>query len=230
MSYCIKCGKPNTGTARFCTTCGATLTGKSQTTGSAESPTGKKPEQGNKIKWIIIGGLAVLLTTAVAYYIFILSTIKTDTTVAPAPSVRVSDRVPLKPAIQETEVTLSQSEVDIISRKIYEFYDYEAKEDIPNLFSYYQFPLDRYYQLYNVSYDKLHKMMIEAFKGKLYYHNIKINWNYSTVQKLSTGGFKVLLSAIYTYASESNDDRKSKNIHLVILMNNNYKITSIYSD
>ncbi len=238
MAYCVKCGKPNNSASKFCTGCGATLTGIPEVNVSATGPLIKEKKNRKITNWII-GSLAVLLTAAVAYFIFfyrekttenriVENSGKTNTTSSRTPEVKVSDPAPLKP--EEPEITLSQAEIDIISRRINEFYEYETKEDIPNLFSYYHFPLDRYYDLYNVSYDKLHKMVTEAYNGKLYYHNIKINWNYSTVQKISTGGYKVLLSAIYTSASQSYEDKKSKYIHLVILMNNNYEITSIYSD
>ena len=71
-------------------------------------------------------------------------------------------------------------------------------------------------------------MVAEAFNGKLYYHSINIKWSYSSVQKLSSGGYKALLFAEYTSASQSGDDRKTQNIHLTIIMNNNYEITSIF--
>ena len=71
-------------------------------------------------------------------------------------------------------------------------------------------------------------MVTEAFNGKLFYHNIDIKWNYSQVQKLAEGGYKVLMFAEYTSASEDQADQKMKNINLVIILNDAYKITSIY--
>jgi len=140
----------------------------------------------------------------------------------------VSDPAPLKPGTQNNKLTISQNEVDNVSRRIDEFYRYEKDEDVTNLLSYYHFPLDRYYQIYNVGYEKLHKMVIDAFNGSLYYHNINIKWDSSSVQKLGSGGYKALLFAEYTSASQADDNRKSQNLHLTIIMNDNYEITSIY--
>jgi hypothetical protein len=71
-------------------------------------------------------------------------------------------------------------------------------------------------------------MVVDAYNGKLYYHKIDIKWNYSSVQKLPSGDFKILLFADYTSASQTGEDRKTKSIHLAIILNNNYQITSIY--
>jgi len=239
MAYCIKCGKQNPDTAKFCTGCGGALVAKQETTPAANYPKESAPTKGKKINWVIFASLGTLLLAAAVYFIFLNKEKSKDnpvvdndeqqnTTESTIPVATDSDPVPLKPGTQNTELTISQTEVDNVSRRIDEFYQYETKEDIPNLLSYYRFPLDRYYQLYNVSYSKLHKMVAEAFNGKLYYHSINIKWSYSSVQKLSSGGYKALLFAEYTSASQSGDDRKTQNIHLTIIMNNNYEITSIF--
>lgn len=241
MSYCIKCGKQNPASAKFCTGCGGALFAKRENTSATSYLTESNPAKGKKINWVIFTSLGILLIAAAVYFIFLNKeknkdnpvsdkTEQKNTNETSIPKVTDSDPVPLKPGTQNAEITISETEVDNVSRRIDEFYKYETSEDIPNLLSYYKFPLDRYYQLYNVSYEKLHKMVAEAFNGELYYHNINIKWNYSSVQKLSSGGYKALLFAEYTSASQSGVDRKTQNIHLTIIMNNNYEITSIFSN
>jgi hypothetical protein len=124
--------------------------------------------------------------------------------------------------------SISAAEKSSATAIITAFYDAENNEDVPLLLSYYHFPVDRYYQLYNVGYDQLNKMVVDAFNGRLYYHNINIKWNYCTVQKLPSGNIKVLLYADYTSASERQDDRITRNLHLVILLDEEMKITAIY--
>ena len=239
MSYCTKCGKQNSDSAKFCTSCGGTLIANQNSQPKMDYLKESQPIRGNKINWVLIGSLVTLLVAVAVYFIFF-NKVKKDTQVTNnnteqkdtaqplAPTVIDSDPAPLNPGTTTVELTISQTEIDNVSRRIDEFYKYETDEDITNLLSYYRFPLDRYYQLYNVSYNKLYKMVAEAYNGKLYYHSINIKWNYSSVQKLSIGGYKALLFAEYTSASQSGDDRKTQNIHLIIIMNNNYEITSIY--
>lgn len=245
MTYCTKCGKQNPDTAKFCTGCGATF-------GARAAEQSKTPYSVNrdsvtvnskKSNWVLWGGLAFVAVAIAIYFLLInkgsnteqasetqTGVIVADTIVAiaPAPIPTTSKAVPLNPSTQSTEVTISQDEVDNVSRRIDEFYKFENSEDVSNLLSYYRFPLDKYYQLYNVSYDKLHKMVTDAFNSTLYYHNIVVQWNYSSVQKIGSGRYKTLLTAEYTSASKSQNDKKVQIIHLVIIMNDNYEITSIY--
>ncbi|MCX6318987.1 MAG: hypothetical protein NTW29_17040 [Bacteroidetes bacterium] len=123
---------------------------------------------------------------------------------------------------------LDPGEREQILNTITAFYDAENNEDVSTLLSHYAFPVERYYQLYNVGYDQLHKMVVDAYNGKLYYHNIDIKWDYSTIAKTESGAYKVLLYADYTSASEAADDRVTRRLHLVLLLNEFEKITAIY--
>lgn len=236
MAYCTKCGNTVADTAKFCTKCGNTISAL-PTPGSetAYSPVYEPAKKSNSTAWIIAG--AIVLTGAIIAYVFytknstpapvVENNISGDS-VAVATVIKDSPPVPLNPETKEVETAITQVEIDQVSKKIQEFYDYENKEDVSNLLSYYEFPLVRYYNIYDVSYDKLYGMVTEAFNGKLFYHNIDIKWNYSQVQKLAEGGYKVLMFAEYTSASEDQGDHKTKNINLVIILNDSYKITSIY--
>jgi hypothetical protein len=248
MTYCTQCGKQNPDTAKFCTGCGTTLKVKpDQSTPVADQRDAEyeklfgRPHGKKKNTWIIISVIAVLGLGAGAYFIFfnnkkpaekkVADTVKKDSTIIQPPAVQqtASDPVPLnQERYQEQKMEISQYETDQVTKTIQGFYDAEDKEDVTSLLGYYRFPLDRYYQLYNVGYDKLHKMVVDAYNGKLYYHKIDIKWNYSSVQKLPSGDFKILLFADYTSASQTGEDRKTKSIHLAIILNNNYQITSIY--
>ena len=247
MIYCTKCGKQNLDYAKFCTGCGYGLSGKVQST----SPPLKEPEKGaepkkNKHTVLLLSVALLVITVIAAYFIFFnkkkegqivdkdngsgKELVVQPSTDIPRNNTKKSDSkpVPLNPGSQSDNASISPTEVDNVSRRIDEFYSHENDENVTKLLSYYRFPLDQYFQLYNVSYDQLHKMVTEACNGKLYYHSINIKWNYSSVQKIGSIGYKALLFAAYTSASQSQDDRKTKDIHLTIMMNNNYEITAIY--
>lgn len=236
MIYCTKCGNAIPETAKFCTKCGNNVAGLSRTESQTVYPVASAPEKkGNKTALIIVA--AILLVGGVIGFIIYSKSSGTESetanpatgdSVAVSTIVKDSPPAPLNPETKTVETEITQAEIDQVSKKIQEFYDYENKEDVSNLLSYYEFPLVRYFNIYDVSYDKLYGMVTEAFNGKLFYHKIDIKWNYSQVQKLAEGGYKVLMFAEYTSASEDQADQKMKNINLVIILNDAYKITSIY--
>ena len=236
MAYCTKCGNTVADTAKFCTKCGNTISViPASVPETTYNPVYEPAKKSNTRAWIIAG--AIVLTGAIIGYVFytknsnpaseVVNNISADSVAGPA-VVKDSPPVPLNPEKKEIQAEITQVEIDLVSKKIQEFYDYENKEDVSNLLSYYEFPLVRYFNIYDVSYDKLYGMVTEAFNGKLFYHKIDIKWNYSQVQKLAEGGYKVLMFAEYTSASEDQADHKMKNINLVIILNDAYKITSLY--
>ncbi len=248
MLFCNKCGKPNSDNAKYCIGCGGVLTVISQQKPSGLTDTQQQIAAGIRKKsltiTLLLAGIFVIGTATAVYFIFFNkdkkgpelkisenSVKKPDTLENSTASVPIASKpVPLKLETKETVLTISPNEVDEISKKIDDFYKAETEENVTGLLSYYRFPLERYYDLYNVGYDQLYKMVTEAYNGKLYYHHIDINWQYSSVQKLSTGDYKALLFAEYTSASQSEEDRKTQNLHLIIQMNNEYEITSIYKN
>lgn len=257
MTYCTSCGKQNPPANKFCIGCGKPLHTTAVPPvqqKQPEQPASISPSAGyerpaaataasNKINWIILGIVLALGLAAGVYFIFFnkkgsskkeeVSVPAQDSTALPAPATPAepvaSDAVPLNPdqgQVQKMEIT--PAETDQVTQTIQQFYDAEDKEDITALLSHYRFPLDQYYQFSNLDYDQMHKKVVDAFNGKLYYHKIDIKWDYSSVQKLPSGDYKVLLYADYTSASQSGDDRKTKSIHLTIILDNSYQITSIY--
>jgi len=69
MAFCTKCGKSNSDNARFCTSCGSTLT-----TGIPEIPktaiTQDAKPSGKKNYWPLFLVIAALLVATGAYFIF----------------------------------------------------------------------------------------------------------------------------------------------------------------
>jgi hypothetical protein len=241
MNYCTRCGKQNPDSNKFCIGCGTLLKANPLNTDYSTELFAKTATT-KKGPWLILGVIGLLGLATGGYFIIsskkgtpkdAVSDNKTVTkdTVSSPPTVKQkpSDPVPLiKDQVEEQKVEITAYETDRVTNTVESFYDAEDREDITTLLGYYSFPLDRYYQLYNVGYDQLHKMVTDAYNGKLYYHKIDIKWNYSTVQKLPSGDYKVLLYADYTSASENEADRKTRNIHLTIILDSNYQITSIY--
>ncbi|MBK8300440.1 MAG: YARHG domain-containing protein [Chitinophagaceae bacterium] len=64
MAFCTKCGKQNLDNAKFCTSCGATLTLV------AATPVPLLPVSKNKNNWILIAIIAILVLSIGAYFIF----------------------------------------------------------------------------------------------------------------------------------------------------------------
>jgi len=71
MAFCTKCGKSNSDNARFCTSCGSTLT-----TGIPEIPktaiTQDAKPSGKKNYWPLFLVIAALLVATGAYFIFLI--------------------------------------------------------------------------------------------------------------------------------------------------------------
>lgn len=66
MGYCIKCGKQNTETAKFCIGCGATLTAQGSTPTSSQTPV----RSSNRNLWLILGIIIFLGIGTGAYFMF----------------------------------------------------------------------------------------------------------------------------------------------------------------
>lgn len=207
-----------------------------------------------KTTWIIVGIIVFLGLAAGIYFLFFnkkgnntgsekveladstsvgpvyqdLETPAADTVAANYPS--ASAAVPLNPGNTNEEVTITQTEVDEISQVIKDFYQCENNEDVSCLLNRYSFPVSRYYQLYNVGYDDLHKLFTESFVEKLSYHHITLKWEYSTIQKIGDG-YKAVVNADYEFVrSASPDESRSRSIQIIIYFNAARKVTSIYEN
>lgn len=246
---CDKCGSMNAPSVKFCVNCGTALSKSSQPAPAPVVEYTNNPVADAKkssVNTWILAAILLIGTGTAAYFIFfnkkdkepevntagVVSSSKDDTASTPVAADPVpadSKPKPLNvPAPTVVEVEITQEEIDAVSARVQEFYNYENDENVTQLMTYYQFPLDRYYNLYNVSYDKLHSMIISAFNEQLYYHHIDIKWNYGTVQKQSNGNFRVKLFAEYTSSKEDESDRKTRNLELIIILNERHKITSIH--
>ena len=253
MPFCTICGKQNPDTAKFCTGCGVTLVAKQETTVQAAFPLEKGRAKKKKPNWILIGSLGALAVAIGVYFIFFNKNkngdeSKTDVTteqtvsspvvdsivaITATPQPSVSEAVPLNNGVQSGEVAISKAEVDNVSQALKKFYQCENDGDISCLLNNYNFPVNRYYQLNNVSYEDLHKLFTESFTEKLSYHFINIKWDYCTVQKDADGyyGYKAVLYADYSFTRQNTpDENRSRSIQVVIFMNSNYKITAIYEN
>lgn len=74
MNYCIKCGKQNTESAKFCTGCGSTLTIKKQAVPQvSETEPFSPPKQFAKRTWILISVFALLGIAVAVYFLFLKS-------------------------------------------------------------------------------------------------------------------------------------------------------------
>lgn len=257
MSYCIKCGKGNTDTAKFCTGCGtmlqnsAGLTAPANKQSTVEYP-GDNSEaiSANRRKWVVICIITLAALGAGAYFIFFArkerdaaaeSPVPTnispviDTVIIPAATPIDSLAEAIMPAPFTTSKaaavdTVSQMEVNTVLEQLRNFYQCENDEDIPCLLRHYHFPVDRYYQLNNVAYDDLHKLFTESFAEKLVYHQIAIKWDYCTVT-YGGKGYKIILYADYQFRIRSSpDEARSRSIQIIIYMGIDYLITGIHEN
>jgi len=253
MSYCTKCGKQNLDTAKFCTGCGATLLAKAGM--SPSSPSVNYPEAFAEKKkevatttWLL-AGILLLVAAAGAYFIFFNKKKEKADAVTETPPVdtpqpqadtaiaveynitpAISQPVPLSPGNSDNELVMTESEVKTVSQELENFYQCENNNDIGCLLNNYSFPVNRYYQLYNVGYDDLHKLFTESFNEKLSYHHITIKWGSSTLQK-TTEGYKAILYADYEFTrANTPDEQRNRSIQIIIFMDTNYKITTIYEN
>jgi len=249
MAFCTKCGKQNAPTAKYCTGCGEELVTKTDQLVQPALIAKKKSTANKKLNIGVIVSLSLLAVAAGVYFIFFYKSKKPEeknviantekaaipppadtTAVYEQPPKTVSEAVPLNPQIQDSQSSITQTEVDNVSQILKKFYQCENDEDISCLLDHYDYPLSRYYQLYNVSYEDLHKLFTESFNEKLSYHFIAIKWEYSTVQK-SGDGYKAVLYADYNFVRQKEPgENRSRSIQVIIFMNSNYMITDIYEN
>jgi hypothetical protein len=212
------------------------------------------PAKKRKTIWIIIAIIGFLGLVSGAYFLFfdkkgnnfeekkveMVDTIRlepvyqnnaTPAVDSPPPTYpATSNAVPLNPGNTNEQVTITQTEVDEISQVIKDFYQCENNEDISCLLNRYSFPVSRYYQLYNVSYEDLHRLFTESFTEKLSYHRITLKWDYCTIQKIGDG-YKAVVYADYEFIrSATPDENRSRSIQIIIYFNSAYQITSIYEN
>ena len=125
---------------------------------------------------------------------------------------------------------ITQKETDDISALMKTFFEADNAENIPAILGYFSYPVKRYYNMNDVSYEKLETLFQSAFSTTLLHHSINVNWEGSVVEKTAYG-YLVKVNATYDFATQKKpEEEKSRIINVVILMNGNRQITTIYEN
>ena len=130
----------------------------------------------------------------------------------------------------ESGTILTTEEQQEISKLLNNFYIADNMEAIDQILDYFVFPIDRYYNAYNIDSDSLRAMFNTAFNTKLLKHSITVNWDETTVDKTTTG-YLVSVKAVYLKILQKEPDvEKSMDLKIMIKMNRDKKITTIYAN
>lgn len=132
--------------------------------------------------------------------------------------------------IGSNNAVLTDEEIRDISGMLNDFYTADNNEDIDAIVSYFKFPVDRYYDAYTVDETTLRDMFNTSFGTKLLSHSITVDWNNSQIAKTPTG-YLVTVKAEYVKVSQKEPDvTKTVPLNIIIKMNSDKKITSIYAN
>ncbi|MBM3415994.1 MAG: YARHG domain-containing protein [Bacteroidetes bacterium] len=131
MGFCIKCGKSNPETSKFCTGCGAVLT--------SAIPVAKETPKPSNLRWIILTALLVIVSGIASYFLFFNKKgNKNDTeqniisTVEKGKYPQASDRLLTANDLEN----MSQAELRIMRNEIYARHGFIfKKEDMRQYFS-----------------------------------------------------------------------------------------------
>lgn len=131
MGFCIKCGKSNPETAKFCTSCGAVL--------SAAIPVAQTSPKPSTKTWIILSAIMVIAIGAASYFLFFNKKVRKKETV---PSIISESVKGLYPQASERLLTMnelsnmSQEDLRIMRNEIYARHGFIfKKEDMRHYFS-----------------------------------------------------------------------------------------------
>lgn len=129
MAYCIKCGKQNIDTAKFCTGCGTVLTIAASSQPAPTSPVSFQevitPASRIKNTWIIIGVGAVLGLSIGAYFIFFNTSAKqkkeeiSNVNTTSAPTFDSTAKMVESPPVQTDVPTTGASYIDADGKFVY---------------------------------------------------------------------------------------------------------------
>ena len=195
----------------------------------------------NKSKSLLFAGIA-FITLFLIYLFFFRNTSHTtdqafersaDSSVVVAVNNNSAPVINTEPNLSEILVNnspneLLQSDVSALTEKLKHFYLCDNQENIDEICNFFSYPVMKYYNQTNVSYDTLKTMFESSFHEKLRYHNIDIYWSSSTVQKISSG-FLVNLQASYHFITNKlPDQQKNRNMKIVLQLDDNKSINSIY--
>lgn len=165
-----------------------------------------------------------------------------DTTNAQASNNRLNthgtDSVPRKSNSSITPVSnskllqgggaLSTVDIEEISSIVKNFYEAEDNENVSVLLGYFAYPVERYYKMYNVDYDQLQSLFETSFSSKLLSHKMQLDWSNSRIENTAYG-YDITVNGNYSFVTQkAPDEENSKNLSVIIRMNSNKEIISIY--
>lgn len=248
MAFCNKCGTENTDDKKFCTSCGNTLVKSSPTIIQPQIHEEVKAELQNVTAavtekkninplWFVLGSVIVIGLGVSAYFLF------RNTESEESPNKELMENLNAKPVQVDTTVVVSptqsivqgsgditKEETDEITAKLTAFYEADNNENTDVILGYFAYPIKRYYQTYNVSYEQLREMFSVSFNSKLLSHKIFVNWSNSTVDKISNG-YLAKINATYQFITQKTpDEERTRSFNMIISMNNNKEITSVYEN
>jgi hypothetical protein len=115
-----------------------------------------------------------------------------------------------------------------VSGKVQQFFDDGNVQNIAALLNYFSFPIRRYYEVNNYSYDGLKKRYERYYYKVLASHKMTINWGNSFISKTSEG-YLVEINADYEYATQKKPaDIHNLNTTIIMNLNDGYQIIEMY--
>lgn len=250
MAFCNKCGTQNTEDKKFCTNCGNSLVKLSSPTTQSQIQEEVRPIQQNipnsvtekKVinpLWWVLGSVVVIGLGVGAYFLFSGNKSEeqknesvaqsVDTTVVIQPDAPTKIETTTQSIIQGSG-DITKEEADEITAKLNSFYEADNNENTDVILGYFAYPIKRYYQTYNVSYEQLKEMFAASFNSKLLSHKIFVNWSGSSVDKIANG-YLVKVNATYQFITQKKpDEERTRSFTMIISMNNNKEITSVYEN
>ena len=134
---------------------------------------------------------------------------------------------PADPVEQASDIT--DDEVSNITNLLDNFYTADNNEDIDAILGYFQFPISRYYNSYNVDYQTLQGMFDKSFHTLLVSHKLTVDWNRTTITKAESGYTISLVGTYDKVLTKEPDVEKRMELDIIIKLNSDKKITSIYN-
>lgn len=130
--------------------------------------------------------------------------------------------------IRNLNASLDESQT--IFLKLKTLYDNENLGNVQGIVSNFSFPIARYYNVYNISIDSLSNLYIHSFNETLQYHRITPDWHASSIEKINDN-YKINLIADYQFIlSKKPEEQKNRRINIIVIMNSNYEISSVYEN
>lgn len=105
-------------------------------------------------------------------------------------------------------------------------YECDDKEDLNCILDHFEYPLKRYFHIFDVNRSRLKQEFEKTFSQKVFSHKHEIDWNNSRWDKIKDG-YKVFVTGKYIYIKMEDGNIEERAIKDVIFLNKNFKITSI---